>query len=69
MGIHDAARHGFEREAEAYERGRPGYPPTAIDWLASELGLEVGRVVVDVGAGTGKLSRSLLPSGAEVIAV
>ncbi len=69
MGIHDAARRGFEREAEAYERGRPDYPPAAIEWLVAQLGLRGGRTAVDVGAGTGKLGRSLLPSGAEVVAV
>lgn len=67
--IHEAARAGFEREAEAYERGRPDYPPVAIDWLTSQLRLAPGRVVVDVGAGTGKLTRALLPSGAEALAV
>ncbi len=68
-GIHDAARTGFERQAEAYERGRPDYPPAAIDWLSSKLQLRPGRLVVDVGAGTGKLTRALLRSGAEAVAV
>lgn len=69
MGIHDSARRGFEREAEAYERGRPSYPHASVDWLVGQLGLGAGRVVVDVGAGTGKLARSILPSGAAVLAV
>lgn len=69
MTVHDAARRGFERQAEAYERGRPAYPPQATGWLSAQLGLGPGRTVVDVGAGTGKLTRALLPSGAVVIAV
>lgn len=69
MSIHDLARRGFQREAEAYERGRPDYPAQAIEWLTAALRLASGRRVVDVGAGTGKLSRALLPSGAEVVAV
>jgi SAM-dependent methyltransferase len=69
MTVHRAARLGFEREAEAYERGRPDYPPAAIEWLVSELRLERGRVVADVGAGTGKLTRALVPAGAEVIGI
>jgi SAM-dependent methyltransferase len=69
MTIHDAARRGFGREAEAYERGRPEYPPPATMWFVAQLGLSAGRIVVDVGAGTGNLTRALLASGADVIAV
>lgn len=69
MTMHDAARVGFEREADAYERGRPTYPAQASAWLCARLALEPGRTVVDVGAGTGKLTRALLGSGASVIAV
>jgi SAM-dependent methyltransferase len=69
MTVHDSARRGFQRQAEAYERGRPGYPPPAIEWLLGELDVGTGSTVVDVGAGTGKLTRALLPSGASLIAV
>jgi SAM-dependent methyltransferase len=67
--VHEQARHGFQRGAAAYERGRPGYPRTAIEWLERELRLGPGRTVVDVAAGTGKLTRELIASGATVIAV
>jgi SAM-dependent methyltransferase len=69
VNIHDAARRGFAREADAYERGRPTYPPEATAWLIDALRLEQGRTAVDVGAGTGKLTLALLGSGATVIAV
>ncbi len=69
MSIHDEARRGFGRGADAYERGRPGYPPKAIRWLERRLELGPGRTVVDVGAGTGKLTRELVASGADVLAV
>lgn len=69
MTIHEEARRGFERQAEAYERGRPAYPRQATTWLAVELDLGPDRTVVDVGAGTGKLTRALVPSEAVVIAV
>jgi SAM-dependent methyltransferase len=60
---------GFERGAADYERGRPGYPDAAVALLARELGIGPGRVVVDLAAGTGKLTRSLVGLGAELVAV
>ncbi len=46
----------FGAAAAAYERGRPPYPAEAIDWL-----LPPGAArVLDLGAGTGKLTRELL---------
>jgi SAM-dependent methyltransferase len=68
-GVHERAARGFDRAAEDYERGRPEYPAAAIDLLASELGFGPGSTVVDLAAGTGKLTRGLIPTGARVIAV
>ena len=69
MSVHDTARHGFAGAAEAYEEGRPTYPDEALRWLVTELELGPGRAVVDLAAGTGKLTRLLTPTGATVIAV
>jgi len=59
----------FAKVALEYERGRPDYPPEAADWIAEHAGLGPGSVVVDLAAGTGKLTRQLVRSGARVIAV
>jgi SAM-dependent methyltransferase len=52
-----------------YERGRPGYPGAAVRFLVRELGLGPRRTVVELGSGTGKLTRALLPSGATIVAI
>jgi SAM-dependent methyltransferase len=67
--VHPWAEDGFGRAADAYELGRPGYPSAAVDFIAARLELAPGRVVLDLGAGTGKLSRSLAATGARVVAV
>ena len=60
---------GFSTVSDQYERGRPGYPPAAVEWIAAGAGLGPGSVVVDLAAGTGKLTRVLTGTGARVIAV
>lgn len=52
-----------------YERGRPSYPADAVAWLVDGLGIGPGTTVVDLAAGTGKFTRLLLPTGADVVAV
>jgi SAM-dependent methyltransferase len=59
----------FETVAADYERRRPEYPEEALRWAAEQLGLEPGARVLDLGAGTGKLTRGLVGIGLEVVAV
>lgn len=67
--IHETAARGFEAAVERYERGRPGYPEDAVRYLLRELEIGRGRDVLEIGAGTGKFTELLLPSGARVVAV
>ena len=62
----DRLRCSFDSVADVYERSRPSYAPSALAWIAGELLL--GRVL-DLGAGTGKLTRQLVGLGADVVAV
>jgi SAM-dependent methyltransferase len=67
--VHRVAQQGFGSEADTYERSRPTYPPAAVDWLVDNLQLGAGVRLVDLAAGTGKLTRLLVPSGASLLAV
>jgi len=59
----------FETVAADYERHRPDYPEEALRWAAEQLELAGHARVLDVGAGTGKLSRGLVALGFCVVAV
>ena len=68
MSVHPDAR-AFGSAAEAYDRARPDYPPEALDWLKRTLELGPGRTVLDLAAGTGKLTTGLARTRARVVAV
>jgi ubiquinone/menaquinone biosynthesis C-methylase UbiE len=55
----------FDRAAELYDRVRPGFAASALEWV-----LPVGaRRVLDLGAGTGKLTEALVARGLDVVAI
>jgi SAM-dependent methyltransferase len=58
-------RLSFGAVADHYDRVRPSYPEAAVGWI---LGAAPARVL-DLGAGTGLLTRVLIELGHEVIAV
>src|SRR6478736_1142700 len=70
MASREEMSQSFGAAAGAYQSGRPDYPREAVDWMLAPL-REHGRSlrVADVGAGTGKLTRTIVEAGAEVVAV
>ena len=65
----EAPPDAFGRTAREYELGRPLWPEELLDSVIAELDLEADATVLDLGAGTGKLTRSLVPRFAHVYAV
>jgi SAM-dependent methyltransferase len=59
----------FGTAAAEYERVRPDWPPAAVDRAATLLGLGREAEVVDLAAGTGKLTRLLVERFERVVAV
>jgi SAM-dependent methyltransferase len=58
-----------EVDADDYERLRPEYAPEAGAWLAERTGVGQNSMAVDVGAGTGKLTRLLVGRVGDVVAL
>lgn len=60
---------GFERNATAYERARPDYPKAAIAYLQAALPVRTGALAIELGAGTGKFTRAIVPWGGRLLAI
>ena len=54
----------FGAVAQAYDRGRPSYPAEAVAWLLDGE----AKIVLELGAGTGKLTREMVDQGHAVFA-
>jgi SAM-dependent methyltransferase len=62
---HEAHARSFDRAADVYDAARPGYPADAVEWLLEDT----EGPVLDLGAGTGKLTRALIERERDVVAV
>ena len=61
-------RSGFSQGSALYERARPGYPEDSVGHLLATLAVGPSSRVLDIAAGTGKLTRALAATGAHVVA-
>lgn len=59
----------FTEKAAFYDQARPSYALEFISWLAGRYALAPGKVVADIGSGTGKLADLLVKSGCLVYGV
>jgi ubiquinone/menaquinone biosynthesis C-methylase UbiE len=67
--IHESASAAFTEAARAYDGARPDYPREMLDWLIAKTDLGPSKTILDLAAGTGKLTRRLVGHGARVLAV
>jgi SAM-dependent methyltransferase len=67
--LRQAARHVYGSDPAGYARGRPDYPEQVYDVLRVRCGLHPGSEVLEIGPGSGLVTRRLLAQGATVVAV
>lgn len=67
-GVHRAAAEGFGDAADAYARGRPGYPAAAVEHVVDLVRAGPDGPLVDLAAGTGIFTEALVGAGRRPIA-
>jgi SAM-dependent methyltransferase len=66
--LHPRARE-FAKAASVYEGARPAFPVAAVDWLCDQLAITGETRVLDLAAGTGRLTRPLFARTRRIVAV
>jgi len=69
MPVHPEAEAGYNNESDAYHRGRPEYPVAIGAWMREVLYLSPGSHIVELGAGTGKFTKSIIAERFTVTAI
>ncbi len=64
--VHDAARTGYNQQADVYASVRPSYHPALVERFIDNY---ANGVVADVGAGTGIFTSQLIVTGCVPIAI
>lgn len=67
--LRPAARRTYGADAAGYDEGRPDYPPRVYEVLRSRCGVGAGSKVLEIGPGSGLVTRHLVAMGAHVVAV
>ena len=67
--LRDVVRRTYGADADCYQAGRPDYPPRVYEVLASRCGVGAGSRVLEIGPGSGQVTRHLVAAGARVVAV
>ena len=69
LSLRQEARAIYGNDAPGYDAGRPDYPAEVYEILAARCGLRAGASVVEIGPGTGLVTRRLVAADARVVAV
>jgi SAM-dependent methyltransferase len=67
--LREEARAIYGSDTQGYDAGRPDYPAIVYETLTARCGLRAGALVMEIGPGTGLVTRRLLAVGARVVAV